>query len=352
MDYFSTAFLARVVQEMNDPSTFLLRTFFPFVQTNPDKEEISFDIDKSRPRISPFVHPTVAGRVVKNQGYETQTFRPAYVKDKREFNPRQALKRVMGEQIGGNLTAQQRTEMLIAQSVDDQLRNLTRRETVMASEALRLGTVTVVGDGYPQVVVNYGRDATLTSALLGGLRWGEAGVSPVDDLETWASMILDKSGAAARTVVLDPKAFALLRADPKYDKQIDREAARQMMNLQTGPLVRGRGEASARFVGLLGDLEIWVYNEPYVNDAGATVNVLPDYTVIIGATGEGGSGVGGLEGVRAYGAIMDEEAGFTADRYFVKSWLEKDPSVRWMLLQSSPLVVPYRPNASGCFTVR
>ena len=60
----------------------------------------------------------------------------------------------------------------------------------------------------------------------------------------------------------------------------------------------------------------------------------------------------GIEGVRCYGAIKDEQAGFQANRYFPKSWLENDPAVRWMLLQSAPLVVPYRPNASMCVTVK
>jgi hypothetical protein len=32
--------------------------------------------------------------------------------------------------------------------------------------------------------------------------------------------------------------------------------------------------------------------------------------------------------------------------YFVKSWTEEDPSVRFLMLQSAPLVFPTRPNAS------
>lgn len=31
--------------------------------------------------------------------------------------------------------------------------------------------------------------------------------------------------------------------------------------------------------------------------------------------------------------------------------VEEDPSVRWLLLQSAPLVVPYRPNATFCATI-
>lgn len=72
--------------------------------------------------------------------------------------------------------------------------------------------------------------------------------------------------------------------------------------------------------------------------------LLPAKTVIMGAKD-------GLEGTRCYGAIHDEKANWTAHRYFTKSWVEEDPSVRWLLLQSAPLVVPYRPNASLCATI-
>jgi hypothetical protein len=73
--------------------------------------------------------------------------------------------------------------------------------------------------------------------------------------------------------------------------------------------------------------------------------LLPDYTVLIGSPHQ-------LEGTRCYGVIQDEKAGYRAQRYFSKSWLEEDPAVRWLLLQSAPLIVPYRPNASFCATVR
>jgi len=54
----------------------------------------------------------------------------------------------------------------------------------------------------------------------------------------------------------------------------------------------------------------------------------------------------GVEGYRAFGAIRDEEAGYQPLPYFSKSWIEKDPAVRWLLLQSAPLMVPYRINGS------
>ncbi len=108
-------------------------------------------------------------------------------------------------------------------------------------------------------------------------------------------------------------------------------------------MVRDKND-KARYVGSIGDFDIFVYNDVYINDAGVETKLLPANTVILGSKD-------GLEGTRCYGAIRDEKANWTANRYFTKSWLEEDPSVRWMLLQSAPLVVPYRPNAVACVTV-
>lgn len=85
MDIFSTNVLAKVVERLHTPSSFLLDTFFPNVQTS-DKEEIFFDVTDSKPHISPFVSPLLPGKVVDSGGYQTKSFKPAYVKDKRRFD--------------------------------------------------------------------------------------------------------------------------------------------------------------------------------------------------------------------------------------------------------------------------
>lgn len=348
---FDTAVLTRVVNDPDmQPSSFLLDMFFPMVQTE-ESEEIHFDVDESKPRISPFVHPLHAGRVVDSEGFRTESFKPAYVKDKRRFDPTRAIKRTPGEMIGGSLSPAQRQEILLRRDMEDQLRMLTRREEVMAAEALRLGQVTVSGDDYPTKVVDFGRDAALTVVLGGGSQWGDAGVVPVDDLETWAGEVQTKSGVAAKTVVMDPLAWKLCRKDQNTLDLLDIRRG-SASTAEIGPIAFGPGNAKARFVGMIGDFEIWVYQDTYVDEAGVTQKMLPDNTVIVGARGEAESGRNGLEGTRCYGMIYDEKADFRAERFFEKSWLEEDPAVRWLLLQSAPLVVPYRPNAVLCATVK
>jgi len=342
VDVFSTAVLNKTVEYLPRPASFLLDTFFPQVQTE-ESEEIHFDIDKSKPRLTPFVSPLVAGKVVADQGFETKSFKPAYAKDKRRFDPSAPLKRSIGETIGGSLSPMQRRDAALNRSLTNQLENLTRREEVMASEALRLGQVTVVGDNYPSQLVSFQRDAALTITLTGANRWGQAGIKPLDNIEDWSNLVQTKSGAAARTVVFDPLAWRLFKSDADVTKLLTYYRGTNS-TLQIDPMSRGQGNEKARYVGNIGDFDFWVYQDNYVDDNGVDQKVLPDYSVIVGSPQQ-------VEGTRCYGVIQDEKAGYRAQRYFSKSWLEEDPAVRWLLLQSAPLVVPYRPNATLCATV-
>lgn len=348
MDIFTTAVLSRVVEQLIRPQSFLLDTFFPQVQTE-DSEEIHFDIDLSKPKLTPFVSPLKAGKVVVEDGFKTNSFKPAYAKEKRIFNATAPLKRSIGEKIGGGLSPMQRRDASVARQLADMLSRLTRRKEWMASTVLRTGAITVVGDDYPSRVVDFGRAAGHTATLTSGDRWGESGVSPYDNIQTWIGTVQANGGGAVTKVVMDPLAWALFTADAKVEKRLELRRAGGINELNIGLVSRGQTAANVEprfetYHGNIGNVEFWTYSQPYENDAGSTANFMPDYTVLLVGSA--------LEGVRAYGVIQDEQSGYRAMEYFVKSWLEQDPAVRMLLLQCAPLIVPYRPNASFCRTVR
>ena len=338
-DLYSSDVLIAVVQNLKRPETFLLQRFFPRV-IEETSEEIHFDIEADARRLAPFVSPMVQGKIVEGQGYETRTFRPAYIKDKRVFDANRPMKRIIGEQISGTLSPMQRQQALIAQELQDQLWMLMRRKEVMACEALRTGKTTVKGEGYPTVIVDFQRSASHTKQLLTTARWGETNVSPVDDLESWAEEILQDSGVAPTDVVIEIDAWKLLRADPKFKDAVELRRA-GMSQVEIGPMV----EKQAVYIGNLGNLRLWRYQDWYVDpDTEVETPLLPQYQVIITSQA--------LEGVQQHGAIRDEDAGYQATEWWPKSWVEKDPSVRYLLMQSAPLMVPTRPDASMGILVR
>lgn len=335
-DLFSTNTMLGVVNSLLGNPQFMLDRYFPRIQTS-DSEEIHFDIiDKTR-RIAPFVSPVVAGKVMTQQGITTKTFKPAYIKPKFVFNPRRSLKRTAGEPIGGNLSPMQRTMALMAQDMQDQMDMINRRMEVMAVEGIRTGQVTITGDQYPTVVVDFKRDLALTVALVGAARWGQAGVKPLDSLEDWSQLILQKSGAMARDVVMDVATWKVFRNDPDVKVRLDR--FRGNSTLVTDAQI----EEGGVFMGNVDGYNIYVYSGWYVDDAGVEQPLLPSGTVLLTSPA--------LEGIRAFGAIEDFDAGLQALPYFPKSWTDNDPSVRYIMTQSAPLVVPTRINATFCATV-
>jgi hypothetical protein len=336
MDIFSTGVLTRVIADLPVPAPFILNSFFRNIQTEVS-EEIHFDVDHNRRRLAPFVAPIVAGQVVLDKGYSTQTFKPAYIKDKRVFDGNRPFKRALGERIGGEMAPAQRLQATLATNLIDQLAMLTRRQEVMAIETLRTGAVTVVGDLYPSQTVDFQRDAALTITLTAGARWGQAGVEPLNDVQTWSMKVTERSGSAATTLVMDVEAWKLFSASTAVQKLLDRFRGAD----QLSATVTGEG---ARYMGNIGTFDIWVYAGWYeAPTTGVLTPYLPANTVLVLGPD--------LEGTRAYGAIRDEAAGFQALPYFAKSWVEEDPAVRYLLLQSAPLPVPYRVNASACVTV-
>ena len=138
VDVFSTDVLTAVLQSLLGNPQFLLDRYFGTTQAE-TSEQIHFDVLQGKRRISPFVSPLVEGQVVASQGFITNTFTPAYIKDKRVFDMNRPLKRSAGEQIGGTMAPADRLRALIAFDMQDQLNMLRRRLEVMCGEVLVTG---------------------------------------------------------------------------------------------------------------------------------------------------------------------------------------------------------------------
>lgn len=325
------------------PSFFLDR-YFPMMMMF-DDELIDFDeIAVDDKKLAPFVMPTAAGRPVASRGHVTKTFKPAYVKPKHNINPSRAFKRRAGEPIGGVLSPAQRRDAHITETLLDHRRMIRRRKEFMAAELLNTGQITVKGENYPEQVVNFGRDAQLTVQLAGAARWGEAGVNPLDDLETWSGLMSTIGGAAGVEVVMDPLAYQQFRASADVKALLDVRRAPDVVGINVGPVARDPRVSQVRFVGSIGDLDFFLYNDDAMEEDGTTVKLLPDHGLVMLPRG--------LDGVQAHGAIMDPRSGLQPLEFFPTNWIENDPTVEFVMTQSAPLPVLPQINRSFAATVR
>ena len=395
---FDTNVLVHVVRNLKLPSQFMLQTFFPNV-IEFDTEYVSIDVDVGLRRMSPFVSPLVEGKPVEGRKYQTNTFRPAYIKDLRTPDFRKPVLRAIGERIGGALSAQERVAQNLAFEMEDQVQMVQRRLEWMAANALAFGSYTVSGDGFETTLLNFNRDPALSidiSASTGSNDpWSAtSSPSPTQYIETWAQLVLQKSGLAPTDLVFTSGSFSLFLLDPRVQQSVwYLRSGDSKIEFGGTPPVQG-----AVFKGEWGGYRLWVYNDWFVDQianvtwaSGATTFTVPavgtlavgatlapangiasgtTVTGIIGttitistATTSAASGVtlsyetpmlpsnyvlfgsSGLEGVRAFGAIMDEDFSYGSLAYAPKTWVEKNPSRRHLLMQSAPVVIPSRVNA-------
>ena len=332
-EVFSTDVLTAVLQSLLGNPQFLLDRFFGITQAEAS-EQIHFDVIQGKRRVAPFVSPLVEGQVVASQGFVTNTFTPAYVKDKRVFDMNRPLKRMPGEQIGGTMTPADRVRALIAFDMQDQLNMLRRRLEVMCGEVLTTGKSTITGDKYPTQVVDFQRSATHT--ITASPLWSAATPPILNNLQDWAQVVLEDTGVFPNDVIMTVDVWKVFRADAGVTNVLN--VFRRYTDLPTVMPYAQVTEGGVQ-MGNLEGFNIFVYSGWYVDPAdGVEKPILPAGTVIMCSPT--------LEGVQAYGAIRDEEIGLQPVPYYVKSWIQYDPSVRYVMLQSAPIMVPFRPNAS------
>ncbi len=337
---YDTATLVQVVPNLMTAQKFLLDKFFPNIVES-DSEYVAIDVEIGKRRLAPFVSPLVEGKLVESRRIQTNTFKPAYVKDKRAPDLRKPVRRMIGERIGGQLSAAERQMANVQFEMEDQVDMLERRQEWMAAQALMTGTVTVKGDGFPTTLIDFGRNSSLTVTLSGGARWGQAGVVPSVMIEQWGHQILRESGAVCTDIVFTTTPWSLFIQDPVVKAAIwypDNGGKGNKIN------VGAEIERGAVYKGRWGQYDLWVYNDWFIDpDTELEQPMIPDGNVVM--TGSY------LQGTRAFGAILDPEFNYGALAYAPKMWVQKDPAQLLMMMQSAPLIIPSRVNASFCANV-
>lgn len=322
---------------------FLRTLFFGATPILFDTPDIKWDRVFDDLRISPFVSPYAAGKPRQDKGYQTESYVPGYQKPTDRIDPRKLEKRRAGEGIGGELSMQDRRDLMMLEYLEGHKTQIERRDELMAAETLLTGKVTMTGEDYPTTVVDFARDVSLTKALLLAARWGESGVSPVANVEGWLDEVATIVGAAPSHVIYDKKAWALFAADPTLKDRLDLSLGQTTSAVDLGFKLGAPG--SPVYKGRIGTTELYVYNDVYEDVDGVVKQLIPDFTVIVGAPAA-------YEGTPTYGAILDPEAGYVPLEWFPKNWISQNPAAEWVQTQTSRLLIPKRPNATMAVRVR
>lgn len=333
---FNTRTMLKALEQVFPPTTFLLKTFFPTIEKSETKY-VDIDIYKGKKRLAPFVRSTQQGKMIERQGFTVKTFEPPYIKEKMITTSEEILNnRALGDTIYLGKTPQQRAAEQLMKDMEILRDMIIRREEWMASQILEDGKIAIVGDGY-DAEIDFGMSASHKIAVGTITAWDNANATPLNDLKAWKRKIQLDAGLVPRIVIM---------GYDTWDAFIDHSSVQTLLDnrrIVLGSIEPRELPEGVEYQGDILNLSIYTYGETYLSDAGATTYYVPSKKLFMGCTNARTS--------RHYGAIKDLESGFTPVQYFPKTWIEKDPSSRILLVQSSPLVAMHQPDAFLCAEV-
>ena len=320
MDITSPVELTRELNEHVPPSRFFTSQFFG--EQVHGTLGVMVDIVKGTTKIAPYGHRGAEATTAYRDGYETKTFNTYPINLKRPTSSIDMLKRAPGEAVT-YIGVRDAEAAAVAMMAHDQaeLANMVQRSIEKyAIDALVNGTLTTAGE-----TIDFGVKASHKVTKTGTAKWDGNAAKILDDLEDWQALISQDSGLTGSDLVLGKSARKAFMADANVKKDLD---VRNLtgMNVEVNLMVN-RG---ARYLGNIGGLRVWAYDEVYDN-AGTPTAMVPDAKAILIS-----------KDIRAtvhYGAIDDVQGGRFAAKLFSKTWATEDPSVQWVAVKSAPLPV-------------
>lgn len=344
IDLFEPRRLLTVVRQTEFRARSYLRdTFFPSVRTF-DTKSIDIDVEtKGQRKVASFVSPQLRGTFVERRGYKTQTFTPAYIAPYMVTTAEQILDRMPGEALYNPVTPEARAAEILARDLAELDRRITRREELMAREAIFEGQITITGEGLGEgkkITFWDPEDRPYTEVATS---WTESTANPLDDLRTICRDITRKTGRTPSVMLCGIKAANALMAH--LQKQESAINQRRVMLGQINPMAMADG---VTFIGDLSypALQVMTYDEWYFDDETETdLPMVPEDCVLIVCRG--------APTTRAYASVVltDPVRGFysvVGDRA-ANSWISMDnPRGRILQLTCAPLMVVHEPQ---CFHV-
>lgn len=337
IDMFDTRVMLAALEQMPSANTFLRDTFFRNT-INFDTRKVDVDVVKGKRRVAVYVKPSAEGHVSDRAGYSTNTYEAPYIKEKRPTTAGDIFKRAAGDNIYSPRSPQDRANIQLNKDLSELDQMITRSEEIQCSQALFAGAVTVLDEsGKTLETIDFGVAATHKLASNAGhTLWSGASLKKtalLKQLRDWRALIIKDSGIAPTDLVMGSSAVDAFLGILDPD---DATAGNSLSSIRVD-----RGQIDPRLLpngvtywGYLKELgcDVWSYDEYYHNGS-TDVAIVPVKQIWMGSRN--------ARFDRLYGAIQEVDNFYAVPR-FAKSWKTDDPSVRWVMLQSAPLMVPHQ----------
>ena len=144
----------------------------------------------------------------------------------------------------------------------------------MAAQILLNGSVVVEGEDFQSQTVDFGRPSGQTITLTGSNRWGQTGVSPMSSLRSYNGQVMQASGYNAKVVIMDPGAEEIFIKDDEVKEILDNRANTpigenfRLGNIQLAGVNAGAVGEEVKYLGMIGEFIVFVYQNTYSNSDG------------------------------------------------------------------------------------
>lgn len=342
-----------VMRDVEPEFTYFSDLVFGQYQINFTTEYVDFEKLPAVRKIAPFVRPLGAGKPIYSDRSEAFRFKPAYVKTKDPVDPLMPMIKQPGIDASmlnpEALSPQARRNAIRTAMTVQHVNAIRRRWEWLAAQAVIHGKVTIEGEEYPAVEVDFRRAANHDVTLGVGARWGDSGVSLIDEIQKYADRMFDAEfGGYPTRMTFGSDVWAVIREEIKEGGELYRHMD---VNIRNSGGTFERGVIGSDKVIKVGELsvgggsgariEMFLYRDTYVDVDGIEKPLMSPKDVVFTASAER------IMGHRCFGAIVDPYANYQSLEIFPRNWLETgDPAVEYLLHQSAPLMVPVNPNGT------
>lgn len=343
MTLYSTKTMLPAVQVMPHVPSFLRETFFPRANDRTFvTERVEFDYKKGRRKMAPFVAPRVGGVTVSREGFKTKSLEPLRIAPQRIMTIDDITSRGLGENIYSQKTPAQRSLDLLAEDLKDLGEQIDRREEWMAAQILFTGKV--IAKGYAdntlttviEQEIDYGFDNFET--LSGTDLWTDPGSDPYEYLKQIRLDVLKKSGVAPNIAIFGEEAYSAFVKNPTILKLFDK------LNIYLGQIQPSVKSDQVSFVAKLPELnlEIYLYNDWYIDESGDELPFVPSDKIIVGYKNLGSYVYGAVTQLEQNGNFVTYEGARVP-----KFWNDLNADAKMVRLTSRP--VPHPNNVDAWF---
>lgn len=330
MSDYTTREMMEAFDQTPPVKTFLQKTFFPTEETHVS-EKVEFDVRKGKRIMAPLVSPRKGGKVITRQGFRTNQFTTPKIAPERPMTIDDITQRAIGENIYSQRTPEEREDELLAKDWTDLEESIARRKEWMCRQILFEGKIDVEDEEEGlDVQIDFGFSNIIY--LGADEKWSLASADPLKPLREIRRKIIKATGKAPDIAIFASDAIEDFVNNSYVMKAMN---VLNMKNVVIEPRVV---DPALTFYGRIAelDLDIYTYDEWFLNDEGDEEAMIPAGTVLIGHS----DGEGQVE----YGSVtqMEDKKFVTYEGKLVpKEYADEKNEVKMLRLTSRPLPRPY-----------